>query len=421
MRTTALRIYGKCDLRLETFDLPPMGEGEILAEVVTNSICMSDHKAALQGPDHKRVPKDVDRNPTIIGHEFAGRILKVGRRWADQFKPGDRFSIQPALGYKGSLDAPGYSFRWIGGNATHVLIPSCVMEMNCLLPYSGEGYFKASLSEPMSCIVGACHAQYHTVYGRYEHQMGIMEGGRCAILAGAGPMGMGCADYLIHGPRKPRFLAVTDIDETRLRRAATLISPERAAREGVTLRFFNTRQEADPVALLKNAAGGAFDDVFVFAPVASVVEQADALLGRNGCLNFFAGPTDPAFSARINFYNVHYAETHLVGTSGGNTDDMRESLALMSEGRINPAAMITHVGGLTAAAETTLRLPEIPGGKKLIYTHYDLPLTAIEDFAEKGRSGDPFYAALAEICGRHDGLWNVEAEQYLLAHAPRLK
>ncbi len=415
MKTTALRIYGKQDLRLETFELPEMGADEIVAEVVTNSICMSCHKAALQGPDHKRIPKDVASHPTIIGHEFAGRLLQVGKRWADQFKPGDMFSIQPSLGYKGSMDAPGYSFRWIGGNATHVLIPSCVMEMNCLLPYRGEGFFKASLSEPMSCIVGAAHAQYHTQIGSYRHEMGIVKGGACAILAGAGPMGLGCVDYLINGPRQPRLLVVTDIDDARLKRASELMSPAKAKARGVALVYVNTKTTPEPLAVLKEMAGGGFDDVFVFAPVAPVVEQGDAILRRNGCLNFFAGPTDPTFSARFNFYNVHYAETHLVGTSGGNTDDMRESLELMSAGKINPAAMITHIGGLTAAKETTLKLPTIPGGKKLVYTHFDFPLIALADL--KGHS-DPFFKTLGSICERHDNLWNVEAERYLLANAP---
>lgn len=417
MKTTALRIYGKNDLRLETFDLPPVGEDGILAEVVTDSVCMSSHKAAIQGPDHKRVPDDVAVNPTIIGHEFAGRLLEVGPRWADRFKAGDLFSIQPALGYKGSLDAPGYSFRFIGGDATHVLIPSCVMESDCLLPYEGGGFFKASLSEPMSCIIGACHAQYHTRYGSYTHRMGIVRGGTCAILAGAGPMGLGCIDYLLHGPRKPGLLVVTDIDDARLTRAAELLPESRARRAGVKLHYVNTRGMADPVAGLKEMAGGGFDDVFVFAPVAPVVEQGDAILGRNGCLNFFAGPTDTAFSARFNFYNVHYAETHIVGTSGGNTDDMREALKLMSRNRISPAAMITHIGGLTAARDTILRLPEIPGGKKLIYTHMDFPLVALGALAG---SSDPFLAALGEICGRHAGLWSQEAEEYMLAHGPRM-
>jgi hypothetical protein len=54
----------------------------------------------------------------------------------------------------------------------------------------------------------------------------------------------------------------------------------------------------------------------------------------------------------------------------------------------------------------------------LIYTHYELPLTAIADFAEVGKK-EPFFAALAEIVERHKGLWNLEAEKYLLANAPK--
>lgn len=419
MKTTALRIYGKDDLRLETFELPEITDDEILAEVVTNSVCMSDHKAAQQGADHKRVPKDVAVNPTMIGHEFSGVLRKVGRTWAGKFKAGQKFSIQPAIGYKGSLDAPGYSFRWIGGDASHVVIPSCVMEVDCLLPYEGDAFFKASLAEPMSCIVGACHAQYHTRYGSYEHQMGIVEGGNAAILAGAGPMGMGCIDYLVHGPRKPALLVVTDIDQARLDRAARLMTAADAAKHGVRLVYMNTAREANPVATLKAATGDSgYDDVFVFAPVAPVIEQGDAILARNGCLNFFAGPTKPDFSAKFNFYNVHYAETHIVGTSGGNTDDMRESLKLMSEGRINPASMITHIGGITAARETILKLPEIPGGKKLIYTQLDFPLVALDDLERVGAT-QPLFAQLGELCARHQGLWNLDAEKHLLAHGPR--
>ena len=149
------------------------------------------------------------------------------------------------------------------------------------------------------------------------------------------------------------------------------------------------------------------------------MEQGDRLLARDGCLNFFAGPTNTQFSAMFNFYNVHYASTHIVGTSGGNTSDMIESIEYMQSGKINPAAMITHIGGLNAVVETTLNLPKIPGGKKLIYTNKDMPLTAIADFAEKGKD-DPFYADLAEIVSRNNGLWCAEAEKYVLANAKNI-
>ena len=152
--------------------------------------------------------------------------------------------------------------------------------------------------------------------------MGIVQGGACACLASAGPMGLGLIDYLVHGPPRPRLLVVTDIDDARLRRAASILTPENAAQNGVRLVYLNTRENAvERLQALTDGKG--YDDVFVMAPVAPVVEQGDAILGQDGCLNFFAGPTDTAFTARFNFYNVHYASTHIVGTSGGSRSEER--------------------------------------------------------------------------------------------------
>ncbi len=417
MKTKAIRIYGKKDLRLEEFDLPEMKEDEILARIVSDSICMSSHKAALQGADHKRVPDDVHINPTILGHEFAGVILEVGRKWKNKFRAGQKFSIQPAMSHMGTLNAPGYSFRFIGGDATNILIPNIVMEADCLLPYDGEAFFPASLSEPMSCIVGAFHAFYHIPPGTYVHEMGIRSGGKMAILAGVGPMGLGAIDYAIHNDRKPGLIVVTDIDDNRLARASCLFTPEQAEKEGVKLVYVNTGKMNDPVKHLRELSGGTgFDDVFVFAPVKQVIEQGDSILGFDGCLNFFAGPTNTEFKAEFNFYNVHYAFTHIVGTSGGNTDDMVESLKLMSEGRINPAVMVTHIGGLDSVVETTLNLPQIPGGKKLIYTNISMPLVSLYKLGELGKE-NKLYAGLHEIVSKNDYIWCLEAEKYLLANA----
>jgi len=59
MKTKAVRLYGKKDLQLEEFELPPIKEDEILVEVISDSICMSSYKAALLAIDHKRVPSDI--------------------------------------------------------------------------------------------------------------------------------------------------------------------------------------------------------------------------------------------------------------------------------------------------------------------------------------------------------------------------
>lgn len=75
---------------------------------------------------------------------------------------------------------------------------------------------------------------------------------------------------------------------------------------------------------------------------------------------------------------------------------------------------------MVLVADTTLDLLKVPGGKRLVYTHVKMPMTAISDFAEKGRE-DPLFAKLDRICAAHKGLWSKEAEDYLLANAPKIE
>ena len=419
MKTKCVRLHGKMDLRLEEIELPEVGPDDVQVKIISDSICMSTYKAAVEGEDHKRVPDNVAENPTIVGHEFCGDIIAVGENWKDKYKVGDKFSIQPAHFYEGSLMAPGYSYPYCGGSSQYANIPIETLKADCLLPYDSDTYFYGSLSEPMSCIVGSYHAMYHTEGGSYVHKMGIKPGGKLALLASVGPMGLGAIDYALNGDIRPSLLVVTDIDDDRLARAQSLYTVEDAASKGVTLHYVNTRID-NAVEVLRELSGGTgYDDVFCFAPVRPVVEQADAILGENGCLNFFAGPTDTKFSAEFNWYNVHYQGTHVVGTSGGNTDDMRESIEMMTAGKLNPASMVTHIGGLDVVVDTVKNLPNIPGGKKLIYNHISLPLTAIADFAEAGKE-NPMFLELDRICKAHNGLWNPEAEKYLLENAPAI-
>ena len=160
MRTKAVRLYGEMDLRLDEFELPEMRDDEILAEVVTDSLCMSSYKAITQAQRHKKVPEDIGEHPIILGHEFCGIILEVGEKWKGQYQPGDKFVIQPNIGDERGY-APGYSFRYMGGDATKIIFSNQVMENGSLLKYQGDTFFEGSLVEPLSCVVGAFNAQYH--------------------------------------------------------------------------------------------------------------------------------------------------------------------------------------------------------------------------------------------------------------------
>lgn len=392
-----------------------MRDDEIEARIVTDSLCMSTYKVSNQGEKHKKLPNDLKNHPVIMGHEFCGVITKVGEKWKHLYKPGDCFVAQPNLGRADTFSL-GYSFPYVGGEATNVVIMNEAIEKGCLLPYKGEGFFEGALVEPLSCIVAGFKANFHLRdRNDYDHTMGIKEGGALAILGGTGPMGFLAIDYAIHNDRRPKHLVVTGRTQSKLDMAKRLYPVEEAAKYGVTLTYVLTADEDDIVEELKALTPDAkgFDDIFLMAAKERLVTQAEQLLAYDGCLNFFAGPADSKFASTINFYNIHYNATHFVGTSGSNTQDMKDAIALIENKTVNVAKIATHIMGLNHVCESILNLPKMPGGKKIVYSGKEFPVTDVSAFGENNE----LEKHLKELVDAHDGLWNAEAEQYFLEHA----
>lgn len=101
--------------------------------------------------------------------------------------------------------------------------------------------------------------------------MGIKEGGKLAIVAGAGPMGLGALTYALYCDRKPGLVVVADINQDSLDRAGHLFPPaEIKAETGIDLVFANNGKMDYPVAGLREISGGTgLDDVLCYAPVAA--------------------------------------------------------------------------------------------------------------------------------------------------------
>ncbi len=235
---------------------------------------------------------DVAEHPTIVGHEFCGVITEVGENWKNKYKPGQGFAIQPAHFYKGSQMAPGYSYQYCGGDSQYSNIPIETLLTDNLLTYNSDTYFYGSLAEPMSCIIGTFHAMYHTKPGSYEHQMGIVEGGKMAMLASVGPMGLGAIDYALHCDRRPSLLVITDIDDARLERAQSIYTVEHAKEMGVELHYVNTAKPGCDTNYLRELSGGTgYDDVICFAPVRpSLSRPAISLVSTAASTSLLARP-----------------------------------------------------------------------------------------------------------------------------------
>lgn len=414
MKAKAVRMHGKNDLRLDEFELPKLKDDEILAKIMTDSVCMSTYKEANQGSDHLRVPEDIDEHPVIVGHEFAGKIVEVGAKWKDQYKEGQTIVINPAI--NGQIYAPGYSYEFFGGACTYCIIPPEAIEAKSMIPMETECFYELSVTEPIFCIAGGFHSNIHLKHNSHEVISGTKKDGNMIIFGGCGPMGLGAISYAMAIENHPKRLVITEISDERLERAASFLSPEMAAEKGIELHYINTAKcEDERKELMELTDGEGYDDVFIFTPIKAVAETANSVLGMDGCMNLFAGPLDHQFKAEMNLYDSHYKNTKIVGSSGGVRSDFLEALELIKDKKVNPAVMITHIGGIDVYADTVLNLPKIPGGKKLIYQQFDMPLTAIDDFEKLGES-DPLMKDLADACKAHGGLWNPEAEQILLKY-----
>ena len=416
MKTKAIRLYGANDIRLEEFELPEITADEVLIRVISDSLCASTYKAIRQGPAHKRVPEDVAENPVIIGHELCGQIVAVGENAKEDWKPGQKVVVQPALKLPSGYD-PGYSYPYIGGNTQYAVVPKIVLDRGCLLPYEGEGFFAGSLAEALGCCIRGFKGLYHTDYTTYDRTDGAKKGGRIAILGGAGPMGLGCIELAI-GYAGVSQVVVTDLNGDRLAYAAKMCSPEEAKKKGVDLRFVNTSGMGDPAEELCQISEGGFDDVFVMVPVADLFTMAEKICREDGCINFFAGPPVHQLPGSLNLYRVHYDGIHVVGTAGSIPSDMTDILHLVEEKRINAGALVSHILGMRAVPDALYAMEKPSGAKKVCYNGLDIPLVAIADLETLGET-DPMYAKLAEIVKNNGGVWCAEAEAYLLEHAPR--
>jgi len=418
MRTDAVRLYGSRDLRVESFELPKIGPDEVLMRVVSDSVCASTYKAVIQGTAHKRVPPTIAEQPVVIGHEMCGEILEVGAELADRWKVGQRAVIQPALKLDTGYD-PGYAYPYVGGNMTYAIVPKLVLERGCLLPYEGESYYEGSLTEPIGCVLRAFKGLYHTDYTNYVRTDGAKRGGKLAILGGAGPMGLASIELAI-GYAGCSQVVVTDISEERLAYAKRKCTPASAAARGCELIYLNTASCEDPTQTLLELSNGGFDDVFVMVPVSGLLTMAEKIAGFDGCINFFAGPPVHDLQGSLNLYRVHYDGIHLVGTAGSIPEDTVDVIHLIENGTIHPGVMVSHILGLGAVPEAIFAMEKPSGSKKICYNELDIPIVALEDLEELGKT-NPLWAGLNEVLKRHNGLWCAEAEAYLLKNAPKRK
>ncbi len=403
MNSRAARLYGKNDLRVESFELPPLKSGELLLRVVVGAVCTSCHKVAALAENHHRVPADISQNPIVLGHEFTAIIEEVEPSLNDFYSVGESVVVQPMIYDESDATlAVGHSYPYLGGYATFVIVPAAIVQAGGVHIWNGTGAYRAALAEPLACIIAAWRTQYHTERTSYKPIHGTKPGGNTLLLAGAGTMGMLSA--LLWKNRADDQSTLTIVD----RNSHKLIKLKKFLNDDPRISLIHV-DSTSRESLLAKTAGEGFDDVVIFAGSTELVVFGLSLLAYDGCLNMFAGPKESDFSIPVDFHAVHYKRHHIVGSSGASGEDLRSALKLLANNTIDPSFLVTHVGGLNAVPDTVCNLPSLGGGKKMIYPDFDLPLTPISQF--QNMAG---YESVAEAIERFGGIWNEEAERRLI-------
>ena len=283
----------------ENFPIPEPGDDEMLVRIDGVGICFSDIKVLKQGRQHPKLyNRDMTIEPTRLGHEVALTIIKVGKNLADQFKRGQRFSVQPDVYQQGKSTAYGYTVP--GGLIQYHIIGKELLETDtgvCLLPLADAmGYAESSLLEPWGCVMAA-YTQRRRLYP--------LGGGTMWII---GQPGDATEFSFTTGLDNPAKVVVTDAPESILKSLAEHAQLEVIHRDGIA--------PEDYLALSEALTGGkGFDDIVVLNPgSAETVGQIGKLIARRGTLNLVGDkPLDGL--VEVDFGRLHYDYIAFLGNS----------------------------------------------------------------------------------------------------------
>jgi D-arabinose 1-dehydrogenase-like Zn-dependent alcohol dehydrogenase len=156
-----LENLGVDDQPTET-PLPAYGPDELLVRHDATGLCFSDIKVIGLGEKHPRIYRNMQENPITLGHEIAMTVVGVGENLREQYKIGDRFTIQADINVGGVGYAYGYEIQ--GGLSTYNVIDQRILngdDGNYLLRVQPTtGYAESALTEPWACVTAAYELKY---------------------------------------------------------------------------------------------------------------------------------------------------------------------------------------------------------------------------------------------------------------------
>lgn len=351
------------DGKPEQFPVSQPAADQMLVRIDSVGLCFSDVKLIKMGRKHPKLyNRDLQKEPTRLGHEVCLTVLAVGDDLKEKYTPGQRLAVQPDIYQNGKSTAYGYTIP--GGLTQYHLMGSEMLETDdgaCLLPIGTEmGYAEASLLEPWGCVLAA-----YTQRRRLEP----MDGGVMWILGRPGDE----REYTFStGLQAPATIILSDAPAS----VADLVQKTSAK---IVVRDNITPDQYE--ALSKEFTDGAgFDDIVMLDPrSAETVGAVARHIKRRGTLNM-VGETPLDGLVNTDAGRLHYDYIAFIGCQGPDISASYGEKRNRCELKTGGTTVFVGAGGPMGQMHVQ-RAIELPGGPgKVIATEVsDMRLAAIQE------------------------------------------
>lgn len=308
-------LFGARDVRIEAFEPPAPGPGELLIEVEAALLGGTVRKVVARG-HHARMGTP----PLPLGHEGVGRVVAVGAevtRWevGAPVVPANSAACGSCTSCRHGLTAQCRDMRWLNGFfATHLIVPARIAAQNTHALPAGLDARTAALAENLACVLKA------------KDKTPVRLGQPAAVI-GAGPLGLLWTWAL-----------------TRAGGRVTVIDPDPAARDRATA-------YGAIATLAPDEAEAPLDAALVVECVGNVEAWALALrLARPGAtVHLFGGPPTGS-EVPLATDRLHYDELTLTASFHHTPYHFRKALD----------ALAAHGPALSGMIETSVALDALP-------------------------------------------------------------
>ena len=327
MKVLSLTQLGKFELQERS--VPKPGAGEVLVKVGAAGICGSDiPRAFVNGPYHY---------PTVLGHEFAGRIVELGEG-VDPALLGRKTAIFPLIPcnqcrfcqerhYAKCIHYSYFGSRQDGGFSEYLAVP----EFNLVLLDDNADLRKAAMLEP-------------AVVGLHVMRRAHLDLNDTVVIYGTGPIGIMVARWArIYGARQ---VLMVDVDPKKI-----------AFCRSLGFETLCNASETDPVAWVMEHTGGFGADVCVEGSGSSA-GLVNALMSCRvfGRVVLLGNPHGDMHIPREMYDKFMRKEARVLGVFNSvykqfPHDEWQDAAAAIQSGKLHVADLITQEVGIEGLSD----------------------------------------------------------------------